>query len=715
MKKILILILFIGFSLNAQNPSLFRNGIDTKFIQIDTLTTTQRDALVIPSGKSAVIYNSTADSIQYKIPGLGWKNIGGGGSQNLQQVTDLGNITTNDIFVEAESGSFEDEKVIKLSKTLSENGSSISFVAPSVGNTFLRLESGNLTKAVIAVDNVTSTDIELQFPDNDGRFTIPILINGESSNNNGEIIINPDDLDDTSTTNKFVTSIEKGLIDTALQPSNNLAELTNFATARSNLGLVIGTNVLAPNGSAASLTDFPTLNQNTTGSAATLTTARTINGTSFNGSANITTANWGTSRNISIGGTSKAVNGSANVTWSTSEIGITKTNIDALNINAASVGGVAVTGVPTAGQVIKATSGTAATWQDESGGEGINTAFRSVSTTSGVFAETYNKTQPNIELLLDEDAYIDITGSDNGDFLILKLTNNDVSEQPFEVSLNGTEDISFMVLSGETIYATMITYTGDDVLWSVNYPDGEKGNTYNYIEGNTTTEIDFKNYDFIKITIDDDDVFTFTEPLKPQTGLTLHIENATLLGIDVTFPINSYFVGEEAPIREITADRIAIYKFDYVDGNFFNTWESVGYNIPGGSSEPIYGTIIHDSGGNNAGTPENIFDGSLSTFRRANNQQGAYVGQDYGTAKVINKFRIYQYDHIGAGALLNGCTIEYSNDNDSWTTLHTISGAVINEWYEQTFTGVSARYWRLFGAVNGSYGGHPAELEFYEQ
>ncbi len=59
-------------------------------------------------------------------------------------------------------------------------------------------------------------------------------------------------------------------------------------TARASLGLVIGTDVLAPNGSAASLTGFPTFNQNTTGSAATLTTARTINGVSFNGSANIT-------------------------------------------------------------------------------------------------------------------------------------------------------------------------------------------------------------------------------------------------------------------------------------------------------------------------------------------------------------------------------------------------------------------------------------------
>jgi hypothetical protein len=55
--------------------------------------------------------------------------------------------------------------------------------------------------------------------------------------------------------------------------------------------------------------------------ATTLATARTINGTSFNGSANITTANWGTTRDVTIGNTTKSINGSANVAWSLAEIG----------------------------------------------------------------------------------------------------------------------------------------------------------------------------------------------------------------------------------------------------------------------------------------------------------------------------------------------------------------------------------------------------------
>jgi len=50
------------------------------------------------------------------------------------------------------------------------------------------------------------------------------------------------------------------------------------AGARTNLGLVIGTDVLAPTGSAANLTSFPTLNQNTTGNAATVTTNANLTG-----------------------------------------------------------------------------------------------------------------------------------------------------------------------------------------------------------------------------------------------------------------------------------------------------------------------------------------------------------------------------------------------------------------------------------------------------
>lgn len=74
---------------------------------------------------------------------------------------------------------------------------------------------------------------------------------------------------------------------------------------------------LATNGSAASLTSFPTFNQNTTGSAAKLTTARTINGVSFDGSANITVPAAGStlSDNVPVGKLNSGTSASSSTYW----------------------------------------------------------------------------------------------------------------------------------------------------------------------------------------------------------------------------------------------------------------------------------------------------------------------------------------------------------------------------------------------------------------
>jgi len=78
------------------------------------------------------------------------------------------------------------------------------------------------------------------------------------------------------------------------------------ATARINLGLVIGTDVLAPTGSAANLTNFPTFNQNTTGTAAALSTA--------SGSAPSYSARaWVNFNGTGTVGTNQTINASGNV------------------------------------------------------------------------------------------------------------------------------------------------------------------------------------------------------------------------------------------------------------------------------------------------------------------------------------------------------------------------------------------------------------------
>ena len=103
----------------------------------------------------------------------------------------------------------------------------------------------------------------------------------------------------TATTNTTLTSLSNlatvGTITsgvwsgTAVAVEKGGTGATTASAARTNLGLVIGTNVqaplvagtdyLVPTGSAASLTNFPTFNQNTSGNAATATTAGNITAT----------------------------------------------------------------------------------------------------------------------------------------------------------------------------------------------------------------------------------------------------------------------------------------------------------------------------------------------------------------------------------------------------------------------------------------------------
>jgi len=78
--------------------------------------------------------------------------------------------------------------------------------------------------------------------------------------------------------------------------------------ARTNLGLVIGTDVLAPTGSAASLTSFPTFNQNTTGTASNVTgTVAVANG----GTGDTTASGARTNLGLVIGTDVLAPTGSA--------------------------------------------------------------------------------------------------------------------------------------------------------------------------------------------------------------------------------------------------------------------------------------------------------------------------------------------------------------------------------------------------------------------
>ena len=101
-------------------------------------------------------------------------------------------------------------------------------------------------------------------------------------------------------------------------------------------------------------------------SAGKWTTSKLINGTALDGTVDITTSQWGASRNITIGDTTRSVNGSTNISWSLNEIGAIGTASPAF------------TGVPTAPTAT------------------VNTNTTQVATTAFVNAEIANDAIPRV-------------------------------------------------------------------------------------------------------------------------------------------------------------------------------------------------------------------------------------------------------------------------------------------------------------------------------
>jgi len=159
----------------------------------------------------------------------------------------------------------------------------------------------------------------------------------------------------TATTNTTLTSLSNlatvGTITsgvwsgTAVSVEKGGTGATTVSAARTNLGLVIGTNVqaplvagtdyLIPTGSAASLTNFPTFNQNTTGNASTATTAGNITATSNTTLTSL--SNLATVGTITSG------------VWSGTAVAVEK-------------GGTGLTAAGTSGQVLTSTGSGTLTW-----------------------------------------------------------------------------------------------------------------------------------------------------------------------------------------------------------------------------------------------------------------------------------------------------------------------------------------------------------------
>ena len=116
--------------------------------------------------------------------------------------------------------------------------------------------------------------------------------------------------------------------------NNGYLSSSDFTTFNNKQNaLIAGTDYLAPNGSAIALTNFPTLNQNTTGNAATATklaATKNINGVPFDGSASINIdadASTLTGNTLASNITSSSLTGVGTITsgvWSGTTIAIAK-------------------------------------------------------------------------------------------------------------------------------------------------------------------------------------------------------------------------------------------------------------------------------------------------------------------------------------------------------------------------------------------------------
>lgn len=208
---------------------------------------------------------------------------------------------------------------------------------------------------------------------------------------------------------------------------------------------------------------------------------------------------------------------------------------------------------------------------------GINTAFRSVTSTSGVFAESYDADQPNFQLTLDEDVEIEITDAVNGDFLIAEIVNPE--DEPFLVTFIGS-DKEYLIEGGETAVFSMITNANDETIWIKSILE-DIASTYKEMSETGAVAIDFKNYDFIKLNVEDENYLEFINPRKNVSNLTLHLENKEGVPYDIHFPENTLFktLGQGATI-ELGSDKLGVFKFDYRDGGYICTSYDVDYDIP---------------------------------------------------------------------------------------------------------------------------------------
>lgn len=153
MKKILLLLTLISFGCIAQNnPALFRNGVETKLIGLDTLTTAQRDAITLKASKGYIIFNADTNVLNL-YNGTSWGEIGATPAINAANVIVTPSIG-GDSDAQAVMTSLFNNKASLNSPTFT--GTPVLPSTFTIGaNSFIRSGAHNLTLTTSGTTNVT--------------------------------------------------------------------------------------------------------------------------------------------------------------------------------------------------------------------------------------------------------------------------------------------------------------------------------------------------------------------------------------------------------------------------------------------------------------------------------------------------------------------------------------------------------------------------------